>query len=91
MNSKQHNSRLISVRLSQIVVDKLEEQVRRNHYYSRNSIIEHILKAVLFNFDSRQIATMLRYWEHSGHKYSAEFRDISNELLHVIQGSSSGQ
>ena len=91
MNHKQHNSRLISVRLSQIVVDKLEEQVKSNHYYSRNAIIEQILKAVLLNFDSLQIATMLRYWEHSGQKYSTEFRDITKELQHVIQGSTKVQ
>lgn len=88
MNHKQEKSRLITVRLSPIVVDKLEEQVKRNKYYSRNAVIEQILKAVLFNFDSRQIATMLRYWAHSGIKYSAEFRDISEELQHVIQGDS---
>lgn len=74
MKNKTEKSKLISVRLSNRTLFLLEKTVRTHCFYKRNAVIENILNSVLSNFTETQIREMLRYWSHSGIKYTTEFK-----------------
>lgn len=42
------NLKLVSVRLNPKTLDKIDELAKRHDYYTRSSIINNLLKAVLF-------------------------------------------
>lgn len=59
------NLRLISARIDEYTIDKIETLNQKHTYWKKNFIIRQILYAVLHDFDDRAIYNMLRR-RHSG-------------------------
>ena len=52
-------TKLVSVRLETETFNKIEKIAERETYYKRSDVINHLLKAVLDNFDDGQIRDMM--------------------------------
>ena len=55
------NLKLISVRIDPQTLEKIDTLQKTHWYWKRNTIINHLLTAVVDGMDSRTIYDMLRY------------------------------
>lgn len=55
----QDNLRLISARIDEYSIDKIETLTQKHGYWKKNFIIRQILYAVLHDFDEQDIYNML--------------------------------
>lgn len=73
------NLKLISVRLDEDLIKKLDEEVRNRTYWKRSDIIRNILTAVFAEMSSGDIYDMIRYHYLKKNVVNAKF-EITNEL-----------
>ena len=73
------NLKLVSVRLDEELIQKLDEQVRSHVYWKRSDIIRNILTAVLSEMSGGAIYNMLRYYYYRKNVIDAKF-EITDEL-----------
>ncbi len=75
------NAKLISMRLEADLYDKVEKLAQQHSYWSRSAIINNLLAAVLYNFDSGAIYDMLRTYNWDRHEVEATFKINNDSLL----------
>lgn len=73
------NLKLISVRLDEDLIRKLDEVARRHIYWNRSDIIRNILIAALAEMSPRDIYNMIRYYQYNKNVVDAKF-EITDEL-----------
>lgn len=56
----QKNLKLVSARIDPDALDKIEKFVRSHTYWTKNSVINGIITAVMTKFDERDIYDMVR-------------------------------
>lgn len=69
------NLKQLSVKIDPATLQKIDETVKRMHYYKRNTLINNLLTALFFNADSLTIEKLVRYWRHSGKKLKIEISE----------------
>lgn len=72
-------TKLVSVRLETETYEKIEKIVARETYYKRSDVINNLLKAVLDNFDDRQIHDMMNRWKWDINVVNTQFK-VTDEL-----------
>lgn len=73
------NLKLISVRMDDYVIRKLDEIARNHTYWRRSDIIRNILIAVLAEMSPGDIYNMIRYAWYKKNVVDAKF-EITDEL-----------
>lgn len=73
------NLKLVSVRMDDDVIKKLDEMARVYSYWKRSDIIRNILIAVLAEMSAGDIYNMLRYHYYKKNVVDAKF-EITDEL-----------
>lgn len=73
------NLKLISVRLDEDVIRKLDEEVKQRSYWSRSDIIRNILISVFAEMSPIDIYNMIRYHYFKKNVVNAKF-EITDEL-----------
>lgn len=73
------NLKLISVRLDEDLIEKLDELAQKHTYWKRSDIIRNILIAALDEMSSGDIYNMIRYHFYKKNVVNAKF-EITNEL-----------
>lgn len=69
------NLKQISVKIDPETLDKIDKFVPRSYGYKRNTIINNILTAILFEADSKTINILLRYWKHGSTRLSITIKE----------------
>ena len=75
------NAKLISMRLEADLFEKVKKLEQQHQYWSRSAIINNLLAAVLYNFDSGAIYDMLRTYNWERHEVEAAFKINNDSLL----------
>lgn len=75
------NAKLISMRLEADLFDAIKELEQKHTYWNRSAIINNLLAAVLYNFDSGAIYDMLRTYNWDRHEVEATFKINNDSLL----------
>lgn len=73
------NLKLISVRLDNDLIKKLDEAVQNHTYWSRSDIIRNILIAALDEMSAKDLYNMIRYYSYKRNVVDAKF-EITDEL-----------
>lgn len=73
------NLKVISVRLDEDLLKKLDEAAQRHIYWSRSDIIRNILIAALNEMSGGDLYNMIRYYSYKKNVVDAKF-EITNEL-----------
>lgn len=73
------NLKLISVRLDEDLIRKLDEIAQKHTYWKRSDIIRNILIAVLAEMSAGDIYNMIRYAWYKKNVVDAKF-EITDEL-----------
>ena len=73
------NLKLISVRLDEDLIEKLDELARKYTYWGRSGIIRNILIAALNEMPENAIYDMIRYSFYDKNVVNAKF-EITDEL-----------
>lgn len=73
------NLKLVSVRLDEDLIKKLDEVAHNHIYWKRSDIIRNILTAVLSEMSGGAIYNMLRYYYYKKNVVDAKF-EITDEL-----------
>ena len=73
------NLKLISVRLDEDLIRKLDKEVQNRSYWKRSDIIRNILTAVFAEMSSGDIYNMIRYHYNKRNVVNAKF-EITDEL-----------
>lgn len=73
------NLKLISVRLDNDLIKKLDEAVQNHTYWSRSDIIRNILIAALDEMSAKDLYNMIRYYSYKRNVVNAKF-EITDEL-----------
>ena len=73
------NLKVISVRLDEDLLKKLDEAAQRHIYWSRSDIIRNILIAALNEMSAGDLYNMIRYYQYNKNVVDAKF-EITNEL-----------
>lgn len=73
------NLKLISVRLDEDLIEKLDEVAQRHNYWKRSDIIRNILIAALAEMSVADIYNMIRYHFYKKNVVNAKF-EITDEL-----------
>ena len=66
-------TKVISVRLRQSTIEKLDKQAQESRYWKRNAIISEILAKVLTYADDETLWQMLRYYPSATETPRIEF------------------
>lgn len=61
-------SKVISVRLSESLIRKIDEVVAKNVYWRRNAVISQFLEICIKGMDDDTKKEALRWWSHSWNK-----------------------
>lgn len=72
-------TKLTSIRLELDVCEKVEELAKQHSYWKKSTIINSLLAAVLFNFDSKAIYDMLRTYNWDRNRVDCKF-EITQDL-----------
>lgn len=73
------NLKLISVRLDEDLIEKLDELAQRHTYWKRSDIIRNILIAALAEMSAGDIYNMIRYHFYKKNVVDAKF-EITDEF-----------
>ena len=73
------NLKLISVRLDEDLIRKMDEVAQKHTYWKRSDIIRNILIAVFAEMSAGDIYNMIRYAWYKKNVVDAKF-EITNEL-----------
>lgn len=73
------NLKLVSVRMDDDLIKKLDEVAQKHTYWKRSDIIRNILTAVLAEMSASDIYNMIRYAWYKKNVVDAKF-EITNEL-----------
>ena len=73
------NLKVISVRLDEDLLKKLDEATQRHIYWSRSDIIRNLLIAALNEMSAGDLYNMIRYYQYNKNVVDAKF-EITNEL-----------
>lgn len=73
------NLKVISVRLDEDLLKKLDEAAQRHIYWSRSDIIRNLLIAALNEMSAGDLYNMIRYYQYNKNVVDAKF-EITNEL-----------
>lgn len=73
------NLKLVSVRMDDELIKKLNEVTRNHIYWKRSDIIRNILTAVLAEMSAGDIYNMIRYYYYKKNVVNAKF-EITDEL-----------
>ena len=73
------NLKVISVRLDEDLLKKLDEATQRHIYWSRSDIIRNLLIAALNEMSAGDLYNMIRYYQYNKTVVDAKF-EITNEL-----------
>ena len=71
--------KLVSVRMDEEVIKKLDEVAQKHTYWRRSDIIRNILTAVLAEMSAGDIYNMIRYAWYKKNVVNAKF-EITDEL-----------
>lgn len=71
--------KLVSVRMDEEVIKKLDEVAQKHTYWKRSDIIRNILTAVLAEMSAGDIYNMIRYAWYKKNVVDAKF-EITDEL-----------
>lgn len=69
----QEKLKLISARVDPATLAKIDQFLTRHSYWKRNTVIAHVLDAVLDNFTEGEIYDMVRYDRNQQINASASF------------------
>jgi len=69
------NMKQISAKIDPETLDKIDKLALSSSFYKRNTIINNILTAILFEADSRTINLLLRYWRHGSIRLSITVKE----------------
>ena len=72
-------TKLTSIRIEVDIFEKIEKLSDKHEYWKRSSVINNLLRAVLDNFDDRQVYDMLCRYRWSRNVVKTEF-EITDEL-----------
>lgn len=76
-------TKVISVRLSESLLAKLDEKAAWFRYWKRNAFINQVLENVLEGADDKSIQLLLRHWRLSDKKLKVTVEEIpSSWSLH---------
>lgn len=73
------NLQLISIRLDEDIIKKIDEEVKQRTYWSRSEIIRNILIAVFAEMPPVDLYNMIRYHYFKKNVVNAKF-EITDEL-----------
>ena len=73
------NLKVISVRLDEDLLKKLDEATQRHIYWSRSDIIRNLLIAALNEMSAGDLYNMIRYYQYNKNVVDAKF-EITDEL-----------
>ena len=73
------NLKLISVRMDDDLIKKLDEVAQKHTYWKRSDIIRNILIAVLAEMSAADLYNMIRYHYYTKNVVDAKF-EITDEL-----------
>lgn len=73
------NLKLVSVRMDDDLIKKLDEAVQKHTYWKRSDIIRNILTAVLAEMSASDLYNMIRYYYYKKNVVDAKF-EITDEL-----------
>ena len=73
------NLKLVSVRMDDDLIRKLDEMARVYSYWKRSDIIRNILTAVLAEMPAADLYNMIRYYYYRKNVVDAKF-EITDEL-----------
>lgn len=62
------NLKLISVRMYPETLQKLNELALRKRYWTRSTIVNNIVTAIIDNADEKDIMELMQYWPHGSTK-----------------------
>lgn len=68
-------TRIVSVRLPESLIQRLDELAKDYRYWSRNAIIEKSLQAVAFATDYPDLNRILNWWRPSGISMKLTFHE----------------
>lgn len=71
-------TKVISVRVSETLLKKLDSKLKDFPYYKRNGIICKILEGVLDGADNDSLRTLVKHWLFSDKKLTVTVRELSN-------------
>lgn len=73
------NLKLISIRLDEDLIRKVDELAERHIYWRRSDIIRNILIATLAEMSAKDLYNMIRYYSYKRNVIDAKF-EITDEL-----------
>ena len=73
------NLKLVSVRMDDDLIKKLDEEVQKHRYWKRSDVIRNILIAVFAEMSGGAIYNMMRYHYFKKNVVNAKF-EITDEL-----------
>lgn len=71
-------TKVISVRLSESVLEKLDEKAAWSRYWKRNAVIAQVLEGVLYGADDESFRLLLRHYRFSDKKLTVTVREVSS-------------
>lgn len=71
-------TKVISVRLSESLLAKLDEKAGWSRYYKRNAVITQVLNGVLDGADNESFTRLLRHWNFSKTKLKVTVEEVGN-------------
>lgn len=70
-------TKVVSVRLPESLVNKLDEVVKAHKYWKRNSAIEQALTAFAYAADHNTQYDILRWWRHRSKERVLTFKEVT--------------
>lgn len=70
-------TKVISVRLTESLLAKLEAKAAWSRYYKRNAFITQVLEGVLDGADDESIKLLLSYWRYSDKKLKVSVERVA--------------
>lgn len=72
-------TKVISVRLTESLLAKLEAKAAWSRYYKRNAFITQVLEGVLDGADDASIKLLLRHWRFSNTKLKVSVEEMAGK------------
>ena len=69
-------TKVISVRLSESLLKKLETKTNMLRYYKRNAVVSQILEGVLDGADDDSLRTLVKHWSMSSKKLKVTVEEV---------------
>lgn len=70
----------ISIRLNPEIIRAAEKAIAGRSYWKRSDFINHVLMAVIYNFNEAQIYDMMRWNPWNKKRIECEFQELTVEM-----------